>query len=139
MAEVSSTTQGDEPRICSIDSLRKLYEKHPKILFIATEEDRKDFAEKFANEAAPSDLMVVEVPAGGSCEAVEKLGLKDKPAAILVERGEVKDRITLQNDDIKDTVALMKVLSKSSEGKSCEAELTVDEKGWRIKLEPGSL
>jgi len=134
MAEASSTTQNEEP-ICSVDSLQKFYEKHPRILFVALKDDRKEFAKKFANEAAPNDLTIVEVQAGGSCEAIEKLGLKDT-TAILVEKGEVKDRVTLQNDDVKDTVALMKILSeKPSESKTCEAELIVDGKGWKIKLD----
>jgi hypothetical protein len=139
MVEVSSKT-GDQEEIsaCSLDSLGKLCEKHTKILFIATEEDRKGFAQKFADIASPDGVTIVQVQAGGSCEIIGKLGL-DTPTAVLVEKGNVKDRVTLQNDDVKDTISLMKVLAeKPSEVKSCEAKLTVDGKGWGIKLEPGS-
>ncbi|MGD0328842.1 MAG: hypothetical protein ABSB40_00175 [Nitrososphaeria archaeon] len=139
MLEESSKT-GDQEKIsaCSLDSLGKLYEKHPKVLFIATKEDKMYFAQKFVDVVSPDGVTIVPVQAGGSCEIIEKLGL-DTPTAVLVEKGKVKDRVTLQNDDVKDTISLMKVLSeKPSEVRSCEAKLTVDGKGWGIKLEPGS-
>ena len=138
MAEAPNKTEEEGQQVCSVDSLGKLCEKHHKILFIATKEDRKDFAQKFMDVASPDGVTIVRVQAGGSCEIIEKLGL-DTPTAVLVEKGKVKDRVTLQNDDVKDTISLMKVLSeKRSEVRSCEAELTVDGKGWGIKLEPGS-
>jgi hypothetical protein len=139
MVEVSSKT-GDQEEIsaCSLDSLGKLCEKHPRILFIATKEDRRDFAQKFVNVATPDGVTIVPVQSGGSCEIIEKLGL-NTPMAVLIEKGKVKDRVTLQNDDVKDTISLMKVLSeKPSEVRSCEAKLTVDGKGWGIKLVSGS-
>ena len=139
MAEAPNATENEEP-ICSVDSLQKFYEKHPRILLIATKDDRKDFAKKFANEAAPDDVAIVEVQAGGSCEVIEKLGLKDTPTAILVEKGEVKNRITLQDDDVKDTISLIKMLSEKAEpsADSCKAEVVIDKKGWKLKFEPGS-
>ena len=128
----------EETKICSIDSLRKLSEKHPKLLLISAKENRGDFVQRFADEIARDDLTIVKVQTGGPCEVVEKLGLKDTPTAVLVEKGEVKKRIALQNDDVKDTVALINILPKPSEGKSCNVELVIDEKGWRLKPEPGS-
>lgn len=129
----------DEEQICSLDSLRKLCEKRPKVLLIPTNEDRSDFAQKFADGAASDDLTVVEVQAGGSCEAVKELGLKDASTAVFIENGEVKSRIALQNDDVLDTAALLKTLSaKPSEGDSCKAELIIDEYGWKLKPESGS-
>jgi hypothetical protein len=139
MVEVSSKIEDQEEiSACSLDSLGKLCEKHTKILFIATKEDRKGFVQHFTDGASLDDIKIVPVQAGGSCEIIGKLGL-EIPTAVLVEKGEVKKRIPLLNDDVKDTVSLMKALSeKPSVGKACEAKFTVDGKGWGIKVEPGS-
>jgi len=133
MTEVESTFQAEEAQLCSLDSLQKLCEKHSRILFISTKGDRRDFVQKFADVVAPKDLAVAEVQAGGSCEIVEKLDMKDESTAVLIEKGEVKARITLANDDVRDTADLIKMLSKCE---PCKAELVIDKKGWKLKPEP---
>ena len=115
MTETQNTTQ-EELQICSISNLQKICEKHPKILLISTNKEREDFIQKFTDVAAPKDLDVVAVETGGSCEIVEKLGMKDTCKAILIERGKVKREIILKNDDVKDAVALMKMLSGDKKG-----------------------
>ncbi len=133
MMESQSTAQGEEPQLCSISSLQKLCDKNPRILLISTKEDRRNFIQKFADGAAPKNLALVELQASGPCEIVEKLGMKDAGTAILVEKGEVRSRITLTNDDVKDTVALIRMLS---ECEPCKAELVIDKKSWMLKPEP---
>ncbi|MCP8322606.1 MAG: hypothetical protein L6N96_00300, partial [Candidatus Methylarchaceae archaeon HK02M2] len=68
----------------------------------------------------------------------------EKPSAILIENGEVKNRIDLQNDDVKDTAGLMKMLSEEKqseeqdelkeESDSCKVKFEINKKNW--KLEP---
>ncbi len=137
MAEASSKT-GDQEEIsaCSLDSLSKLCEKHSKILFIATKEDRKCFVQKFTKGCSLDDIKIVPVQAGGSCEINGKLGL-EAPSAVLMEKGEVKCRIPLEDDDVTDTAHLMKALSeKPSDVSTCGAELKVNAKTWGLKLQP---
>ena len=117
MTEAPDTDQDEELQICSIDSLRKICEKHPKLLLISTKKERKEFIQKFTDVAAPKDLDVVAVETGGPCEIVEKLGIKDASTAVLIEKGKVKNRITLQNDDVKDAVGLMKMLTEDKKSR----------------------
>jgi hypothetical protein len=136
MSEALSTSLGDEI-VCSEEGYDKVCEKHSKILFLPTKEERKDFTKKFSNEA-PNDVKIYELPTIGACKIIPKLGL-DTSTAVLVEKGKVKQRIPLKDDDVKDTAALMKALSeKPVEIGSCEGEFTVDSKGWGIKLKPNS-
>ena len=104
---------------------------------MTTKEERKDFTKKFLNEA-PNDVKIYELPTIGACKIISKLGL-DTSTAVLVEKGKVRQRIPLKNDDVSDTAALMKALSeKPSETGSCEGEFTANGKGWGIKLKPSS-
>ena len=117
MTEEPNTTQGEEPEICSVDSLQKVCEKYHKLLLISVSKERKDFIKKFMDEATPKDLDVVAVETGGPCEIVEKLGMKDTSTAVLVVKGEIKAKINLVNDDVRDAVGLMKMLSEDKKGR----------------------
>ena len=125
-------------QVCSLDSFSELCKKNSKILFIATADDQGSFARKFKDAVSTDGVAIVPVQAGGLCEIIGKLGL-DKPSAVLIEEGKVKLRVPLQDDDVKNTASLIKVLSeKPSEVGSCEARLIVDGKKWGIKPEPST-
>lgn len=137
MTEESKATE-EEPTICTVDGLRKVCETHPKLLLISTGKERKNFLQKFVDEAVPTDTSVASFETGGSCETLEKLGLKNTCKAILYEKGKVKGEIILQNDDVKDSIALMKMIyekEKEPECKPCKTELIIDKKGWKLKPE----
>jgi hypothetical protein len=136
MSEMSSTSQGDEI-VCSEEDYGRICEKHSKILFIPTKEERKGFTKKFLNEA-PNDVKIYELPTIGACKIISKLDL-DTSSAVLVEEGKVRQRIPLKDDEVRDTAALMKaLLEKPSEIGSCEGEFTADSKGWGIKIKSSS-
>ena len=61
MTEAPDSTQEEELEICSIDSLQKVCEKHPKLLLISMNKERKEFIEKFVDAAVPKDLTVAAV------------------------------------------------------------------------------
>lgn len=128
----TQSKQEEEPRLCSKDSLQEFCKKENRILFISTNEERKEFAQKFVNAVVPKDLAVFDTRTDSSCEVVEDLGLKDKPAAVLIENGEVKARIELTNDDVKDTAGLTKMIMEKMNNKACRVKLVVDGKGWRV-------
>lgn len=128
----TSNKQEEEAGVCSTDSLRELSKKENRILFISTNEDRREFPQKFVNSFAPKDLAVFDTRTDSSCEVVEHLGLKDKPAAVLIENGEVKARIELTNDDVKDTAGLTTMILERMDNKACRVKLVVDGKGWRV-------
>jgi hypothetical protein len=117
MVEETSTAQGEEPEICSVDSLQKVCLKHPKLLLISTKKEREGFIQKFTDVAVPEDMEVVALETGGTCEIVEKLGMKDACKAVLIEKGKVKREINLQNDDVKDAINLMKMLIEDKKGR----------------------
>jgi hypothetical protein len=138
MVEEKDKVEDAGLQVCSLDSFDQLCKKNSKILLIATADDRSDFARKFKDAISTDGVTIVPVKAGGPCEIIGKLGLT-KPTAVFIEEGKVKRSVPLQDDDVKNTASLIKVLSeKPSEVGSCEAKLTVDGKGWGIKLEPGS-
>lgn len=137
MTEEPKATE-DEPKICTVDGLRKVCETHPKLLLISTSKERKNFIQKFVNEAVPTDTSVASFETEGSCETLEKLGMKNACKAILYEKGKLKREITLQNNDIKDAIALMKLMyekEKEPECEPCKTELIINKKGWKLKPE----
>lgn len=56
-----SSTNEEEDQICSENSLKKFCKEKKKVLFISTDEERKNFAQTFKNKVAPKDLTVVHV------------------------------------------------------------------------------
>lgn len=137
MTEEPKATE-EEPKICTVDGLRKICETHPKLLLISASKERKNFLQKFVNEAVPTDTSVASFDTDGSCETLEKLGMKNTCKAILYEKGKVKREIILQNDDNKDSIALMKMIYEKGEEPECEpckTELIINKRGWKMKLE----
>ncbi|MEE9585975.1 MAG: hypothetical protein V3W09_03645, partial [Nitrososphaerales archaeon] len=53
--------------------------------------------------------------------------------------GEVKARIELTNDDMKDTAELTKMILLRMDNKACRAKLVVDGKGWGVITESSEL
>jgi hypothetical protein len=106
------------------------------LLLISTKKEREGFIRKLVNEAVPKDTSVVAFQTGGSCETLEKLGMKDACKAILLEKGEVRREVIFQDDDVKDSIALMKMLYE----KEKEPEEKLEEIGNKIskfKVEKG--
>lgn len=134
MMETPSTSK-EEPEVCSKDSLQELCKKKSRVLFISTDEKRKEFTQKFVNAVGPKDVAIFDTRTDNSCEVVEYLGLDKKPAAILIENGEITGRFDLQNDDVQDTVGLTKMLQTAKDPDSCKVQLQVDGGGWRLNPE----
>ncbi len=130
------STPEEEPEVCSRDSLQELCKKKSRVLFISTGEKRKEFTQKFVNAVGPKDVAVYDTRTDSSCEVVEYLGLDKKPTAILIENGEITGRFDLQNDDVKDTEGLTKMLQTAKDSKLCKVQLKVDGGGWRLYTEP---
>ncbi|MCP8312145.1 MAG: hypothetical protein L6N95_03180 [Candidatus Methylarchaceae archaeon HK01B] len=82
--------------------------------------------------------VVATMQAGHSYKISKGLSEGDISSAVILEKREVKSRITLQDYDVEDTSNLIKMLSEKTvpEGDSCKAELKIDEKGWRLKPDP---
>lgn len=131
----TSEKSDDMSKVCSREDLDSLSKKKNRILFISSDEDKIEFSQKFANTVKSSDLEVIRYQTGSSCDVVKDLGLEDKPAAVLLENGEVKDRITLTNNDIKDTADLSKMIYKKQDSLTCKANFVVNEKGWSLSPE----
>jgi hypothetical protein len=138
MTEEQKVTGAEELRICSVNDLQKSCEKHPRLLLVSMKKEREAFLQKFVNEAVPKDTSVVAVETGGSCETLEKLGMKDACKAVFFEKGRIKREISLQDDDLKDTIALTRMIYEKEdppECESCKAEILIDKKGWKLKPE----
>ncbi len=52
-----------------------------------------------------------------------------------MEKGEVKARIELTNDDVKDTADLTKMIFEKKDTGTCKANFVVDGKGWSLAPE----
>jgi len=126
------------PEVCSSESLNSLSKRKNRILFISSDDAKEEFSQKFANTIKSNDLEVVRYHTGSSCDAVKDLGLKDKPAAVFMEKGEIKARLELTDDDIKNTADLTKMIYEKKDIKTCKANFVVDGKGWTLSPESSS-
>lgn len=128
----------EEVQICSSDSLQKAC-KQKRTLVIVTDEEGVKFATEFKDKVAPDDLRVVHLKKGGSCEALETLGLKDKSGAVLLdEGGKVKLRYDLTKDAIKDTAGLTRMILEKKDNGVCTGKITVKNGNWNIEPDPGT-
>lgn len=125
----------ENPQICSRESLDSLSKKKNRILFISSDDAKKEFSQKFANTIKSNDLEVIRYQTGSSCDAVKDLGLNNKPAAVLMEKGEVTSRIELTDDDVKDAADLTKMVFEKKDIGACKANFVVDGKGWSLTPE----
>ncbi len=123
------------PEVCSSESLHSLSKRKNRILFISSDDAKEEFSKKFANTIKSNDLEVVRYRTRSSCDAVRDLGLKDKPAAVFMEKGEVKARIELTGDDVKDASDLTKMVFEKKDTGTCKANFVVDGKGWTLTPE----
>lgn len=127
----------EEVQICSSDSLQKAC-KQKRTLVIVTDEEEVKFAQEFKDKVTPDDLRVVHFNKGGSCEALETLGLKGQSGAVLLdEDGKVKLRYDLTKDAIKDTAGLTRMILEKDNG-VCTGKITVGNGNWNIEPDPGT-
>lgn len=119
--------------VCSRENFSDFCKTQNKTLVFVGVDKTKGFVKKFRDEAVQKDLHVTEFNVDSQCELSDDLDLKGKPVALLIKDGEVKDRLYLDNDEVKDTVGLIKMLSNQKD--QCNAAFAVEKSRWNIKLE----
>lgn len=127
----------DEINLCDSDNLKKFSEKHGKCLVISGNDNES--AAKITRQYATEDLKVLNVKNLGPCEINNNPGNEKSSTAFLIEDGEVKKRITVQNDMQEDFQTQNNVFTdRQAQDQDCRVKFKVDTNTWSVEAEEGS-